>query len=210
MLKYKALVLGELQTNCYLAWNDESKEAVVIDPADDGVTISEELEQSGLKLKGILLTHGHFDHSLGVIDLKLIYEVPIYMNMEDDFLIKRQKESGEYFLGRKLAIPKIKKIDKDLGKIKKIKLGDEIIEIIKCPGHSPGSVSLYNKENNLLFSGDTLFNACRGRTDFKYSSTEDIFKSLDKLTKLPENTLVLPGHGDETTVGVERERYKNF
>ena len=210
MLEYKALLLGELGTNCYLAWDSESKEGVIIDPADDGVSISEEIERLGLKIKGILLTHGHFDHSLGVIDLKLIYKVPIYLSKADEFLIKRQKESAEYFLGRKLSIPKIKKIDRDLRKIKEIKLGQEKLEVIQCPGHSPGSVAFYNKGSKLLFSGDTLFQACRGRTDFSYSSTEDIFKSLDKLMKLDEETLVLVGHGDITEIGIEKERYKNF
>lgn len=210
MLKYKSLILGELQTNCYLLWDDESKEALVIDPADDGVEISEEIERLELKIKGVLLTHGHFDHSLGLIDLKLIYNIPIYLNKKDEFLFKRQKESAEYFLKRKLSIPKIEKIDKDLDKIKKIKLGEEIIEVIKCPGHSPGSVAFYNEENKLLFSGDTLFNGCRGRTDFSYSSTDEIFKSLRKLIKLPEDTLVLPGHGEVTEIGIEKDRYKSF
>lgn len=210
MLKYKSLVLGELRTNCYLLWDDESKEALVIDPADDGVAISEEIEILKLKMVGILLTHGHFDHSLGLIDLKLIYKVPIYMNMEDGFIMKRQKESAEYFLKRKMLIPKIMRIDKDLKEIKEIKIGKEKLEVIQSPGHSPGSVSFYNKKNKLLFSGDTLFFACRGRTDFKYASTKEIFKSLDELMKLGKETLVLPGHGKETTIEKESQRYKSF
>lgn len=210
MLEYKALPLGELRTNCYLLWDKESKECLVIDPADDGVAISEEIEILKLKLKGILLTHGHFDHSLGAIDLKLIYKIAIYMNSEDTFLIKRQKESAEYFLKRKVMVPNIIKIDKDLSKIKSIKVGKESLKVIKSPGHSPGSVSFYNKENKLLFSGDTLFLGCRGRTDFKYSSTVEIFESLEKLMKLGKDTLVLPGHGEETTIEIEKKRYKSF
>lgn len=185
MLEYKALLLGELRTNCYLLWDKESKECLVIDPADDGVAISEEIEILKLKLKGILLTHGHFDHSLGVIDLKLIYKAAIYMNSEDTFLIKRQKESAEYFLKRKVMVPNIIKIDKDLSKIKSIKVGKESLKVIKSPGHSPGSVSFYNKENKLLFSGDTLFLGCRGMGYVEFEQLEDAVQAKEKLHGYP-------------------------
>ena len=207
MLKYEKIVIGELDTNCYLIWDDETKECLVVDPADDGVSISEEINDKNLKIKAIFLTHGHFDHSLGALDLKLIYNADFGCSQEDGFLLDRQDETAKHFLKKEIQVPNFIKIDIDLNKTKSFKLGDETLEIIKTPGHTPGSVCFYNKKNKLLFSGDTLFAGLRGRTDFKYGSTKKIFESLKKLMKLDKNTLVLPGHGEETTIERESKRY---
>jgi glyoxylase-like metal-dependent hydrolase (beta-lactamase superfamily II) len=207
MLKYEKLVIGQLSTNCYLVWNEETKECLVIDPADDGVSISEEINIRKLKVKAIFLTHGHLDHCLGALDLKLIYNVDFGCSSEDKFILDRQDETAKYFFKEKNPPPNFVKIDIDLDKIKSFKLGDEVLEIIKTPGHTPGGVCFYNKKNRLLFSGDTLFAGLRGRTDFKYGSTPKIFESLKKLMKLPKDTLVLPGHGEETTIERESRRY---
>jgi glyoxylase-like metal-dependent hydrolase (beta-lactamase superfamily II) len=208
MIRYEALILGELQTNCYLVWNEDTKNGVVIDPADDGVGISEEVQSKGINLVGIWLTHGHFDHTLGALDLKLIYNAPIYIHNKDVFLLNRQDETAKHFLKRDTKIPNIIKIDKDLEKIKEIELDGEKFEVIETPGHTPGSVCFYNKKNKLLFSGDTLFAGLMGRTDFKYGSTPKIFESLKKLIKLPDDTTVLPGHGDTTTIEREKSKYQ--
>jgi len=214
MIKYEVLVMGELQTNCYLVWEETSKEAIIIDAADDGVMISEEVEKRGLKLKYILATHGHFDHNLGAIDLKLIYNIPYCASKKDLFLLKRLKETAKHFLKMEIKTPNFKKIDIDSDKEKEIIFGKEKLEIIKTPGHTPGSVCFYKKptlpslkKGGYLFSGDTLFRDCRGRTDFEYASTENIFKSIRKLMKMPENTIVLSGHGEETTIGIEKPKY---
>ncbi len=207
MLKYETIVLGDLGTNCYLVWNEETKECFIIDPADDGVGISDMISSKGLNPVGILLTHGHFDHTLAALDLKLIFNIPVYCSQQDIFLLKRQNQTATHFLKRRVFAPNLNNIDIDLDDTKEIFLGDEILQVIKTPGHTPGSVCFYNRENGLLFSGDTLFAGLRGRTDLKYSSTEEIFKSLKNLMKLPDDTLVLPGHGEETTIGRESERY---
>lgn len=208
MIEWEVFIVGSLQTNCYLVWDDKTKEGVIIDPGEDGQGIAEEIQSKQIKPVGILLTHGHFDHSLATLDLKLIFGIPIYMNSDDTFLLKRQDETAKYFLGIKTPPPNIVKIDKDLKKIKTVKFGEESFEVIKTPGHTPGSVSFYNKKQNLLFSGDTLFKNERGRTDFKYGSTENIFKSLKKLVELPNETEVMPGHGETTTIGEEKPKYK--
>jgi len=208
MINYEALILGDLGTNCYLVWDEKTKNGVIIDPSDDGVGISEEIQNKKINLVGILLTHGHFDHTLGALDLKLIYKVPIYIHNKDVFLLDRQDETAKHFLKRDTKIPNIVKIDKDLEKIKKIEIGEEKLEVIETPGHTPGSVCFYNKKNKLLFSGDTLFAHDRGRTDFSYGSTKKIFESLKKLMELPDDTLVLPGHEETTTIEKERPRYK--
>jgi len=207
MIKQEMLVLGQLETNCYIIWDEETKKGLVIDPADDSVGISEEIESKGIKLVGIVMTHGHFDHCLAALDLKLIYNVPIYISSKDKFLLDRQDETAKYFLKMELQIPNLIKIDKDLEEIKEIIFGKSKLEVIKTPGHTPGSVCLYSKKDNLLFSGDTLFKNSRGRTDFKYGSTKKIYESLQKLMKLPENTDVYSGHGEVTTIRQEKERY---
>jgi len=207
MLRYEKIVIGELETNCYLVWDEDTKECLIIDPADDGVSISEEINSKKLKIKAIFLTHGHFDHSLGALDLKLIYNVDFGCSEKDAFLLDRQDETAKHFLKKEIQVPNFIKIDINLDKIKKFKLGKELIEIIKTPGHTPGSVCFYWKKGGLLFSGDTLFNGCRGRTDFSYGSTKKIFESLKKLMKLDKNTIVLPGHEEETTIEQESKRY---
>ena len=113
-----------------------------------------------------------------------------------------------------IKAPNLVKIEIDLDKEKKIELGSEVLEIVKTPGHTPGSICFYKKptppsleKGRLLFSGDTLFRDCRGRTDFEYGSTENIFVSLRKLMKFPEDTVVLSGHGEETTIGREKPKY---
>lgn len=207
MFKYETLVLGDLQTNCYLLWDENSQETAIIDAADDGVAISEEIERRQLKPKYILATHGHFDHNLGVLDLKLIYNIPYCVSQKDWFLLERQQETAKHFLKMEVKVPNLKKIDLDLDQKEEIKLGGKVIKIINTPGHTPGGVSFL--ADYLLFSGDTIFaEGMRGRTDFKYSLTKDLKISIDKILDLPENTNILPGHGEATTVGEARQYFR--
>lgn len=199
MFKYEVLVLGELQTNSYLLWEEKNKETVIIDAADDGVTISEEIEKRGLKPKFILATHGHFDHNLGVLDLKLIYNIPYCVSKKDLFLLKRQRETASYFLKKEIKVPNLTKIDIDLDQINEIKLGEKLIKIFKSPGHTPGSLAFL--ADNLLFSGDTIFaHGMVGKTIFEYSSADDLKRSINSILNLPKDTVILSGHGETTTV----------
>ena len=207
MMKYEVLILGQLETNCYLVWEEKTKKGIVIDPADDGVAISEEITARQIELMGIVMTHGHFDHCLAALDLKLMYQVPIFVSSEDKFLLERQNSTAKHFLKTKIETPNIVTIDKDLSKIKEVWIGKEKLEVIKTPGHTPGSVCLYSQKDKILFSGDTLFKQFRGRTDFAYGSTKKIYDSLKRLMKLPEETMVLSGHGEKTTSGDEKPRY---
>jgi glyoxylase-like metal-dependent hydrolase (beta-lactamase superfamily II) len=207
MLKYEVLALGELKTNCYLVWDEKSKEAVVIDAADDGVAISDEIQRLGLNLKYILATHGHFDHNLGVLDLKLIYNVPFACSQKDWFLLERQKESAEHFLKMEIKVPNLKKIDIDLDKESEIKLGKEAIKIIKTPGHTPGGLSFLYED--YLFDGDLIFaEGMRGHTNYGYCSTKDIFESIYKILDLPDSTEIFPGHGESTFVSDAKQFFK--
>ncbi|HEX8923705.1 MAG TPA: MBL fold metallo-hydrolase [Patescibacteria group bacterium] len=208
MIKYETIVLGDLETNCYMVWESESKECLVIDPADDGVAISEEIIGRQLKPMGILATHGHFDHLLGALDLKLIYQLPFYCSSRDEFLLKRQKETASHFLKRPINSPNISHIDVDLNEIEGIKLGGELIQVIKTPGHTPGSVSFYCQDDGLIFTGDTIFDTGRGDTNHGYSSTTEIYKSIRSILELPEETIILPGHGPATNIEKQAKIYK--
>lgn len=201
MLKYEKLVLGELETNCYIVWDEETKEGVIIDPADAATEISDEVQRLQLKLLMILATHGHFDHLLAAMDLKLMYNIPIGVSKLDMFLLKRQKETAEHFLKHRVDTLDIAKTDVDLSNAKNILLGEEKLRVLKTPGHTPGGVCFYDTSGKLLFSGDTLFGEGGiGSTDHKYSSMSDLRKSLRELVKLPGEVTVLPGHGEEDTI----------
>lgn len=196
MLNYRRLIVGELGTNCYLVWV-EDKSAIIIDPGDEGVEIAQIINELKLKPTAILLTHGHFDHIMGVIDLQLIFKIPVAMGSEDAFLINRSQMTAEYFLKKKFVTPSIKPIKVSF---KNIKLGDEIIKIIKTPGHTPGSVCFYAQKSGLLFSGDTIFANGVGDTSHQYSSKNDLQKSINKILKLDDKIMVLPGHGEEISL----------
>lgn len=195
------LTLGALDTNCYLVWDEQSRQAVVIDPADDGGFISEQIVDQQLELQAIVLTHGHFDHVLGLLELKLNFEVPIYLHPDDIFLIKQAQSSALHWLKR--SVDPVPLPTDHLREGQHLSLAGTSFQVIHTPGHTPGSVSLYNQENGLLFSGDTLFKSTIGRTDFKYSDPELMRASLRRLSELPPETNVYPGHGQPTTIKSE-------
>lgn len=186
-------ILGELQTNCYLIIS--SNKACLIDPADDFEFLSHELIVRGLQLKYILLTHGHFDHCLAAFALQKIYNVPLYINFKDNFILKKIESSVKYWLHHSnepyfTPLPTV-----DLAKVSKLKLNDVYIQIIQTPGHTPGSTSFYIPTQNTIFTGDIIFSDGIGRSDFSYSSKKNLNKSIETLKHLPVNTLISPGHG---------------
>lgn len=198
-LKIKRLSLGELNTNCYIIWDSKTLKAWVIDPADSGDLISEEIIRENLNLEKIILTHGHFDHILGLLEVKLNFpQAKTYLHQEDLFLVKTVQKRTMHWLHRQVdpvPPPDLFYEDGD-----QIKLGNSEFKVIHTPGHTPGSVSLFCEQENLLISGDTLFKEAIGRTDFKYSDHQEIKSSLNKLIKLPLDTTVYPGHGEPTTI----------
>jgi len=200
-MKIEKLVVGQLQTNCYLVWDEKSREAVIIDPADDADYIIRKIQDFKLKPKLILATHGHFDHVLAVPELKLAYGIPFLMHKADLFLLKRSKETAKYFTGAQADPPLMP--NKFIKEGDLIKFGKEKLKVIETPGHSPGGVSFLSR--GIVFDGDTLFHQGIGRYDFSYASKEDLFDSIKKLLKLPDKTRVYPGHGEETTVGEEKK-----
>ena len=190
--------LGQLQANCYFLIEDSN--CLLIDPADDASFILEELQRQRLDLVGMLATHGHFDHLGAAGEIQLSFNVPLYIFKEDKFLLDRLNETAKHFLGfdPHFIKPKnIKYIQENFS------IMDYELRIIKTPGHTPGSCCFYFEEENVLFTGDTLFKEGIGRSDLSYSSKDDLKKSLKKIFELPRETIIYAGHGEDTILEEE-------
>lgn len=206
----QAFSLGALQTNCYLVYDPISKDAIVIDPADEASFIAEKIQHYNLTLTAIVATHGHFDHALAAGELQLIFPTaPFYMHKSDTFLLKQLNDSASFWLGYKHSMPPPTIINSIVNN-DSISVGNYKLKIVHSPGHTPGSICLYTiyhtdkTKYSVLFSGDTLFRQAIGRYDFSYSDKKKLDHSLSLLFKLPPETTVYPGHGEETTIGAEK------
>jgi len=198
-MQMETFILGNLQTNCYLLSNELTGAAIIIDPADDGDFLNDELLRQNLKLEAIVLTHGHFDHCLGLLSLKSAWQVPIMMNFADQFLLERAQASALHWLG--LESDPIPPADFDLADKNSIELIGEKFRIIQTPGHTPGSICLLHENSKQLFSGDTIFaHGDVGRTDFAYSDRKKMKTSLAELRVMAKNgdyMEVYTGHGEK-------------
>lgn len=194
----KNLLVGSIETNCYIV-NDEKHNTVIIDPGDNGDIILQYIEREGLMPKAILLTHAHYDH-IGACDLlRDKFAIPIVLCEGEEPVI----ESTAYNLSLEFDESYSSKYDRVLNDGEVYKVGDLTFKTIHTPGHTPGSACYYMENEKVLFSGDTLFFASIGRTDFPLSSTRDMLSSLEKLKILDVNTKVYPGHGQSTTIKFE-------
>jgi glyoxylase-like metal-dependent hydrolase (beta-lactamase superfamily II) len=193
---FKKLPLGKFQTNCYIIADDASKEAAVIDPADDFQEIKQFIEKHNLKVKYILLTHAHGDHILALPELKAFSKAPIGINIADEDMLR---DCNINMSGQFTKIPIEAKSDFYLKDGDILELGNTKVRIIHTPGHTKGGISiLFEKE---LMSGDTLFLMGIGRTDFYGGDYSTLINSIKtKLFILPEDIKVHPGHGSSTTI----------
>lgn len=196
------LVLGLVQTNCYILFHKETKEAIVIDPADKPELIGEYINDKNLSLQGILLTHGHFDHILGAEKLAGESGVKIYANKNEKKLLADSYMNHSKTIGRDYTL-QLKDTLED-GQI--LNMAGFTIQVIYTPGHTIGGTCYYLDNEKVLFSGDTLFRETVGRTDLPTGDFPALISSIkEKLMVLDSEVLVYPGHGEPTSIGYERE-----
>ena len=200
---HEILPVGALLCNCSIFGDEASGEALVIDPGDEVDRILEALARHGLKVKAIVVTHAHIDHVGGARKLKAATGAPVYMNAADQQLLA-MLDAQAAWLG--MRPPERPAIDVDAREGESLELGATRFGILHTPGHTPGSISLWIPEEGKLIAGDTLFRESIGRTDLPGGDGRRILASIrDKLLALPEETVVFPGHGEETTIGHEKE-----
>lgn len=205
------IITGDLGVNTYL-YNYNEQNALLIDPGSDAEKIIRTIDDNKCKIRGIVLTHGHFDHIGAVKELKDRYNTKVYIHKDDAGFLGREGEArhkemfssmgpggsayfNQYYSENDAA---------DVLLIDNQELQEFGLTILHTPGHSPGSICLYSKENSILFSGDTMFKGGLGRTDFTGGDYRTLMNSLDRLLLLPGQTMVYPGHGYETTISEEK------
>lgn len=205
-LELQQCVLGPVYTNCYIAKNKETGEALIIDPADSPSKIELKVNAMGARPVAVLFTHGHFDHIMGVEAVREKYQIPVYACRQEEEMLREPSVNMTDQMGKSCSI----RPDVFLDDLQVFEAAGFSIQMIHTPGHTKGSCCYYLKEEGVLFSGDTLFCGSVGRTDFPGGSASQIRNSLHRLlAALPDDTSVYPGHDTSTTIGYEK-RYNPF
>jgi hydroxyacylglutathione hydrolase len=201
---HEILPVGLLQCNCSVFGDENTREAIVVDPGDEIANVLAVLAKHQLRVKAIVITHAHIDHIGGAEKLKAATGAPVYMNANDQELYdKLDVQAG--WLG--MATPEQTAIDVHAREGDSLALGAAEFHILDTPGHTQGSISVWIPGENKLVAGDTLFLDSIGRTDLPGGNPRQILKSIhDKLLPLDDSVVVIPGHGPNTTIGRERRR----
>lgn len=203
MMKIDKFVIGMVSTNCYVVSNEEKKECFIVDPGVYRKEIVSRIKRNGLQMKAILLTHGHFDHIMGIDGLLHDFPVPVYAMEEEQSLLENAQynlsgmyETGGYTFTKAVYV-------KD-GQV--LELAGTKVQVLGTPGHTIGGCCYYLEEEGVLFSGDSLFQESIGRTDFPTGSASQLVRSVkEKLLVLPAEVQVYPGHEEMTTIGHEQQ-----
>jgi hydroxyacylglutathione hydrolase len=200
---HEIIAVGPLQCNCSVIGDETTREGMVIDPGDDIANVLALVEKHHLKIKQIVITHAHIDHIGGAMKLRAATGAPILLNQHDQPLLKLMDIQAGW-IG--VAPPGEIKVDHSLADAETLTAGGLQASVIYTPGHTEGSVCLYFPIERKLIAGDTLFAGSIGRTDLPGGSFPKIISSLrDKVLALPDDTVVVPGHGSTTTIGEERQ-----
>jgi hydroxyacylglutathione hydrolase len=201
------LVVGQMAGNCYIVSDPSSKKAIIIDPGDDAGFIAEHIAAAGAAPVAIIATHGHFDHILAAGELQAMFRIPFCVHADDVFLVSAMQKSASYFLGR-TVIELPPRPTRKLRDGECMQLGKTRCTVVATPGHTPGGISLSVGEH-MIFVGDTMFaDGGVGRVDFSYSDGQALKQSVCRILSFAKDTMLYPGHGEETTVAQEL-RYHN-
>ncbi|ACI20876.1 MULTISPECIES: MBL fold metallo-hydrolase [Thermodesulfovibrio] len=200
-MKIKKFEVGPLFVNCYIIYDERTKEAVVIDPGDEPDLILDFIKEENLNLKYILCTHGHFDHIGSVKELRDETGAKVVLHEKDIEIYRNSPQIAMQFFGIEIEPQPEPDILIKNGEI--LNTGNIQLTVIHTSGHSPGSVCFYT--DGYIFTGDTLFAGSVGRTDIIGGSMNELLNSLKKIASLPDETIVFPGHGPKTKIGIEKK-----
>jgi glyoxylase-like metal-dependent hydrolase (beta-lactamase superfamily II) len=201
---HEILPVGMLECNCSIFGDEQTREAIVVDPGANIDRILAILAKHALKVKAIVITHAHIDHIGGAAKLKAATGAPVHMNANDQELYDHLDVQASWL---QMETPDRTSIDTAMKEGDSISLGEAAFHVLDTPGHTQGSISLWIPSENKLVAGDTLFRDSIGRTDLPGGDGRKILRSIkEKLLTLPQDAVVIPGHGANTTIGREKDR----
>ena len=202
-MNYQTIPVTAFSQNCSLIWCPVTLQAAIVDPGGDAEKIKAQAAAKGVTVTQILLTHGHLDHVGAAAELAAFYAVPVVgPHKADEFWLQGLPMQSQMF-----GFPECAPLTPDrwLEEGEVVRVGDVSLEILLCPGHTPGHIVFYDRASRLLVSGDVIFNGGVGRTDFPQGSHADLIAAIkNKLLPLGDNVTFLPGHGPSSTLGKER------
>ncbi len=202
-MKIINMCVGQVQTNCYIAYHDDTREGVIVDPGDNAVGIVATLNKESIKPVAILLTHGHYDHMLAALPLKEQYNIPIYAHEKEQAVLM---DADANLTNTWIRNPLTFEADYYVKDKEKLSLAGFTFEAIHTPGHTIGGVCYYEANEKVIFVGDTLFKGSFGRVDLLTASPQMIMDSLiNRLFVLPDDIKAYCGHGPSTVIGVEKK-----
>ena len=198
----KTYPVGMLAANCYLIIDSETSDCIIVDPGDDAQFLIQQIRELEITPIQIIATHGHFDHIMAAFELQNSFNIPFKLSSKDEFLLMRMNANAMHFTGAESGPPP--QIDNFLDRKDFLSLSNNKFKLIPTPGHTPGSISIYSPDLQIVIVGDVLFaGGGVGRYDYDYCNYHDLQESIKLLLTLPQDTTVYSGHGKTTTIGNE-------